>query len=72
MCFGSREKGDSGMARSREIDKGIRQDEKRLAKEVKLLLLGAFSLSHAASRIAPKNPRCSIELLRVRLRPRRL
>jgi hypothetical protein len=42
MCFGSRDKGDeSGVARSRELDKVIRADEKRMAKEVKLLLLGA-------------------------------
>lgn len=41
MCFGSREKDDSGAARSRELDKIIRQDEKRMARQVKLLLLGA-------------------------------
>ncbi|GAO15188.1 uncharacterized protein UV8b_04647 [Ustilaginoidea virens] len=41
MCFGSREKDSSGAARSRELDRVIRQDEKRMAKEVKLLLLGA-------------------------------
>ena len=41
MCFGSRKSdADSGASRSRELDKVIRQDEKRLAKEVKLLLLG--------------------------------
>jgi guanine nucleotide-binding protein subunit alpha len=40
MCFGGREKDDAGAARSRELDKVIRQDEKRMAKEVKLLLLG--------------------------------
>jgi len=41
MCFGSRDKGDeSGAARSRELDKIIRADEKRMSKEVKLLLLG--------------------------------
>ena len=41
MCFGSREKGDGGgIARSRDIDKQIRQDEKKMSKEVKLLLLG--------------------------------
>lgn len=40
MCFGSREKGDGGLARSRDIDKQLRQDEKKMAKEVKLLLLG--------------------------------
>lgn len=42
MCFGSR-KGDSGALRSRELDRMIRQDEKRMAKEVKLLLLGKQS-----------------------------
>ncbi|KAL2262931.1 hypothetical protein VTK26DRAFT_8921 [Humicola hyalothermophila] len=43
MCFGARDnKGDeAGAARSRELDKAIRADEKRMAKEVKLLLLGA-------------------------------
>lgn len=41
MCFGSRSKGDEDAARSRELDKTIRADEKRLAREVKLLLLGA-------------------------------
>ncbi|KAM0528169.1 hypothetical protein ACHAP6_001999 [Verticillium nonalfalfae] len=41
MCFGSREKDNSGAARTRELDRVIRQDEKRMAKEVKLLLLGA-------------------------------
>ncbi|KAK0619779.1 putative G alpha subunit 2 [Immersiella caudata] len=42
MCFGARDKGEAdGAARSRELDKVIRADEKRMAKEVKLLLLGA-------------------------------
>ncbi|KAK3365828.1 guanine nucleotide binding protein, alpha subunit [Lasiosphaeria ovina] len=42
MCFGGRDHGDDGgVARSRELDKVIRADEKRMAKEVKLLLLGA-------------------------------
>lgn len=41
MCFGGRDKEDAdGAARSRELDKVIRADEKRMAKEVKLLLLG--------------------------------
>ena len=44
MCFGSR-KGDGDAARSRELDRMIRQDEKRMAKEVKLLLLGKESAS---------------------------
>jgi len=34
-------KDDAGLKRHREIEKLIRQDEKRMAKEVKLLLLGA-------------------------------
>lgn len=41
MCFGSRKKDDGGVSRSRELDRIIRQDEKRMSKEVKLLLLGA-------------------------------
>ncbi|KAJ4420148.1 G-Protein alpha subunit [Neurospora sp. IMI 360204] len=42
MCFGGRAKEDEAEAsRSRELDKQIRADEKRLSKEVKLLLLGA-------------------------------
>lgn len=42
MCFGSRKKEEAGMMRSRELDKIIKADEKRLAKEVKLLLLGTI------------------------------
>ncbi|KAK6076828.1 g protein alpha subunit [Seiridium cupressi] len=41
MCFGSRKTDEEGQNRSRELDKIIRQDEKRMAREVKLLLLGA-------------------------------
>ncbi|KAJ6437957.1 guanine nucleotide-binding protein alpha-2 subunit [Purpureocillium lavendulum] len=41
MCLGSDDKKDNGSARSRDIDRGIRRDEEKLAKEVKLLLLGA-------------------------------
>ncbi|KAH8162412.1 hypothetical protein CIB48_g5819 [Xylaria polymorpha] len=41
MCFGSRKTEEAGDARSRELDRVIKQDEKRMAKEVKLLLLGA-------------------------------
>lgn len=42
MCFGmrKRERGGEG-SRSRDIDRTIHQDEKRMSKEVKLLLLGA-------------------------------
>lgn len=51
MCFGSRTKeGGDNVARSRELDKIIRQDEKRLSKEVKLLLLGKLPLSANAMR----------------------
>lgn len=46
MCFGGRNKNEDGEARSRELDKVIRQEEKRMAKEVKLLLLGtSFELA---------------------------
>ncbi|PHH67457.1 hypothetical protein CDD81_71 [Ophiocordyceps australis] len=41
MCFGSRSKHSGDLSRSRDIDRVIRQDEKRMQKEVKLLLLGA-------------------------------
>jgi guanine nucleotide-binding protein subunit alpha len=44
MCFGARNKNEDGEARSRELDKVIRQEEKRMAKEVKLLLLGKSCL----------------------------
>jgi hypothetical protein len=42
MCFGSGDEDDfqAGAARNREIEKMIRVDEKKMAKEVKLLLLG--------------------------------
>ena len=44
MCFGSRPRDDEvGAARSRELDKMIRADEKRMTREVKLLLLGMVS-----------------------------
>ncbi|GJC98503.1 guanine nucleotide-binding protein alpha-2 subunit [Colletotrichum higginsianum] len=41
MCFGARKQDDGSAARSRDLDRLIRQDEKKLSKEVKLLLLGA-------------------------------
>lgn len=40
MCFRGRDKNNGEAARSRELDRMIRQDEKRMQKEVKLLLLG--------------------------------
>lgn len=40
MCFGSRKKEEADAMRSKDLDKMIKADEKRMAKEVKLLLLG--------------------------------
>nr|ODN98846.1 guanine nucleotide-binding protein G(o) subunit alpha [Cryptococcus depauperatus CBS 7855] len=41
-CISSPDSGDpTADARSKEIDKSLREDEKRMAREVKLLLLGA-------------------------------
>lgn len=40
MCFGRRDKVEADAIRSRELDKAIRADEKKMQKEVKLLLLG--------------------------------
>lgn len=51
MCFKSRKTDEEGLNRSRELDKVIRQDEKRLAREVKLLLLGTRPHGRALSRI---------------------
>lgn len=39
MCFGSKSS-DPETAKSKEIEKQLDNDRKRLAKEVKLLLLG--------------------------------
>ncbi len=51
MCFGGRDKdNEAEAARSRELDKVIRADEKRMAKEVKLLLLGMCSPTRAHRR----------------------
>lgn len=40
MCFGSKKEDDPDVAKNREIEKQLREDQKRMAKEVKLLLLG--------------------------------
>lgn len=40
MCFGKGEKDDADAKKSREIEKQLREDQKKLAREVKLLLLG--------------------------------
>jgi guanine nucleotide-binding protein subunit alpha len=51
MCFGgSVDREDVEEAnKSREIDKLIRQDEKKMAREVKLLLLGESCYAPAMS-----------------------
>ena len=41
MCMGS-SGSDAGAQKSKAIDKQIRTDEKRMAREVKLLLLGKY------------------------------
>ena len=47
MCFGSSSKDDPDAKKSKEIEKQLREDQKRMAKEVKLLLLGKL---HGARR----------------------
>lgn len=51
MCFGRRNKDEADATRSRELDKILKADEKRMQKEVKLLLLGM-----AAPRPSPAPP----------------
>ena len=69
MCFGGRDKGDADVARSRDIDKTIKQDEKRLAKEIKLLLLGT-SRQRFAPMIPPSAAACiRRQLIRVLTSP---
>ncbi|ROW08162.1 hypothetical protein VPNG_06928 [Cytospora leucostoma] len=41
MCFGRRNKSEADAERSQELDKMLRADEKKMQREVKLLLLGA-------------------------------
>lgn len=40
MCFGSGNKEDPEAKKNKEIEKQLREDQKKMAKEVKLLLLG--------------------------------
>lgn len=40
MCFGRRNKSEADAERSQELDKMLRADEKKMQREVKLLLLG--------------------------------
>ena len=46
MCFGNANKEDPDAKKSREIEKQLREDQRRLSKEVKLLLLGKSSYGH--------------------------
>jgi len=46
MCFGKRPKLDSGALRSKELDKVIKNDQKRMSREIKLLLLGNVTAAH--------------------------
>lgn len=53
MCFGSAQKEDPDAKKSREIEKQLREDQRRMAKEVKLLLLGMsglYSVAHCVAR----------------------
>ena len=44
MCFGSSSnKEDPEVKKSKEIEKQLREDQKKMAKEVKLLLLGKIA-----------------------------
>lgn len=49
MCFGSSSKDDPDAKKSKEIEKQLREDQKRLAKEVKLLLLGKHTHTYTHS-----------------------
>lgn len=40
MCFGNANKEDPEAKKSREIEKQLREDQRKMQKEVKLLLLG--------------------------------
>lgn len=40
MCFGNGKQDDPDAKKSREIERQLREDQKRMQKEVKVLLLG--------------------------------
>lgn len=52
MCFGSKNEEDPETKKSREIEKQIRDDQKRMAKEVKVLLLGGCCTNAVRSRMS--------------------
>lgn len=46
MCFGGDKAGeDPDAKKSKEIEKQLREDQKKMAKEVKMLLLGKAALN---------------------------
>lgn len=53
MCFGNGNKEDPDAKKSREIEKQLREDQKRMAKEVKLLLLGMPHQTRVERRLSP-------------------
>lgn len=56
MCFGGSNKDDPNVKKSRDIERQLREDQKRMEKEVKLLLLGAMILEkQILPRIAKKS-----------------
>ena len=69
MCFGGGDRGvdQVAVAKNREIEKVIRADQKKAAREVKLLLLGEQSPLHKISSckfsIAFSLPISAIQLL---------
>ena len=49
MCFGNANKEDPDAKKSREIEKQLKDDQRRMSKEVKLLLLGKSSIGKPMS-----------------------
>lgn len=49
MCFGGNNKEDPDARKNREIEKQLREDERRMQKEVKLLLLGMQGLVNGST-----------------------
>lgn len=64
MCFGSSSKDDPDAKKSKEIEKQLREDQKRLAKEVKLLLLGKHTHTYTHTLIHTEHPVVGMRLQR--------
>jgi hypothetical protein len=57
MCFGSSKQDDPRARKNADIEKQLRADQKKQAKEVKILLLGASPYTHnKAGRNADMRP----------------